>query len=222
MAVYNGQRLFKSEQPNQTPWLKWVKRNQRLLFLVVVFCSIASLGVLLSILNWNIKTLALLLVAGAVSALYVIRIKGINMREIPYLKIHLIGISWSLIIIVFPILNENLNEPYAIYGLAHYLYIVAVTIPFDIRDLKHDNEQHKTIPQVLGIQKSKLIAVVMLIVFSLLMILVNQNFMLNALFYVAIVSELILIILMNEERSDTYCAGLIDGTIAILGLCYFL
>ncbi|MGB0915022.1 MAG: hypothetical protein ACPGVI_03075, partial [Crocinitomicaceae bacterium] len=58
MAVYNGQRLFKSEQPNQTPWLKWVKRNQRLLFLVVVFCSMASLGALLSILNWNIKTLA--------------------------------------------------------------------------------------------------------------------------------------------------------------------
>lgn len=222
MAVYNGQRLFKSEQPNQTPWLDWVKRYQRLLFLVVIFCSIASLVSLLSILNWNIKTLFLLAVSGAISALYVIKIKGINMREIPYLKIHLIGISWSLILIVFPILNEDLNEPYAIYGLAYYLYVVAVTIPFDIRDLKHDKVEHKTIPQVLGVIKSKWIATLMLGAFVLLMAIVKTSFLYNPVFIMAVLVQLVLILLMNEKRSDVYCAGLIDGAIALLGISYFL
>ncbi len=221
MAVYNGQRLFKSEQSSQTVCLDWVKKHQRILFLIVVFCSMASLTSLFSVLNWNIKTLILLAVAGVISALYVIKVKGLNMREVPYLKVHLIGISWSMILFVFPILNEELNEPVLIYSVAHYLYIIAITIPFDIRDLKHDNAQYRTIPQVLGVVKSKWFAALMLSTFVVLMLLVSPDLLLNVMFYIAVSAQLVLITLMNEKRSDAYCAGLIDGAIALLGISYF-
>jgi len=52
--------------------------------------------------------------------------------------------------------------------------------------------------------------------------LVIPSLQLNVLFYIAIITQLVLLIGMNEKRNDMYCAGLIDGAIAILGLSYFL
>jgi hypothetical protein len=43
----------------------------------------------------------------------------------------------------------------------------------------------------------------------------------NSVFYFAILAQMILVIFMNERRSDLYCAGLIDGSIALLGASYF-
>ena len=48
-----------------------------------------------------------------------------------------------------------------------FLFIMAITIPFDIRDLKIDNQVGlKTIPSILGIKKSKMIAYFLLILMS--------------------------------------------------------
>lgn len=222
LSVYNGQRLFKSKQQIQSPWLTWVCIHKKPLTIIVIFSSVLSLGFLLSVLNLNYVTISILIVSGIISALYVIRIRGKNMREIPYLKIHLIAFAWTMIVIVFPIMNEGSDASAVYIGFAHYLFFLGVTIPFDIRDLKYDKEDHKTIPQVSGIEAAKGIGVLSVVAFGILMALVIPSLQLNVLFYIAIISQLVLLIGMNEKRNDMYCAGLIDGAIAILGLSYFL
>lgn len=222
LSVYNGQRLFKSEQQIQSPWLTWVYIHKKPLTIIVIFSSVLSLGFLFSVLNLNYVTSSILIVSGIISALYVIRIRGKNMREIPYLKIHLIAFAWTMIVIVFPIMNEGSDASVVYIGFAHYLFFLGVTIPFDIRDLKYDKEDHKTIPQVSGIEAAKGIGVLSVVAFGILMALVIPSLQLNVLFYIAIISQLVLLIGMNEKRNDMYCAGLIDGAIAILGLSYFL
>jgi hypothetical protein len=221
LAVYNGQRVFKSEQLNETLWLQWVKDNRKALTFVVVTSSVAAIVCLISLLNLNWKTMSLLGVSGLISVLYVVKIRGKNLREIPFLKIHLIALSWTLILIVFPMINESLFNSKWFYGLAHYLFIFGVTIPFDIRDLKYDSIHQKTIPQLVGTSGAKMIGILAVFIFAVLLIEINLSFAFNPIFIGAVAIQVLLLALSNENQSDIYCAGLIDGAIALLGLSYF-
>ena len=157
-----------------------------------------------------------------ISTLYVLKIRGKNMRQIPHLKIHLISISWVAVVIVFPSINESKYEALIGSAIAHYLYVLAVTIPFDIRDLKYDMPEQRTIPQVVGVNASKLISIVLLLCFAVIMLCFVEGYLLlNPWFFIAVFAQIALVLFMNEKRSDIYCAGLIDGSIALLGLSYF-
>ena len=222
LAVYNGQRLFKAKSKFKTPWLSWVKENKKLIGLGTLFSLSGACLIFLKVWNFNWLSFILLSLSGIISILYVVRIKGRNMRELPYLKIHLIALTWTAVIIAFPIINEGLEIENSIVLLAHYCYVLAVTIPFDIRDLKYDDTTHNTIPQTIGIRPSKALSLVLLIMFGLLMVSAENTLKTNCLFLGSILVQMFLVGFMNEKRSDLYCAGLIDGAIAFLGVSYFL
>ena len=222
LAVYNGQRLFKTERNIQTPWMKWVKKNKRLLSIQVFLFGSCSLYFLIQLNNLNLFALGILFFASIISLLYVLKIKSRPLREAPHLKSHLIAFSWMAVIILFPVLNEGKEISLLFVALAHYLYTLAVTIPFDIRDLKYDHPSQKTIPQVLGVVPAKIVAGCLILGFTGLMLLSFPKLSYNYVFYIAVVAQIILFALMNENRSDYYCAGLIDGAIALVGLSYFV
>lgn len=222
-SVYNGQRLIKSTHPTQTPWLMWVQRNERSLYLATFASGLLTLSCLLLIGKITLGSIVLLIISGLVSLFYVIPIKGVIMREIPYIKIYLIAFTWSMVLILFPLVNENKFDALIfIHALAHAFFIVAAAIPFDIRDLKFDRNSHKTIPQVMGIQWAKSISTVLLLLFLLGMVLSTPQLLTSIPFYTAVVVQLALVLFMNENRGDLYCAGAIDGAIGFIGLSYFL
>jgi hypothetical protein len=223
LAVYNGQRLFKAKSFEQTPWLKWVDENRSGLLILSVTSGIGACATLLLLPKIEHVTMVLLGWSGLISTLYVLKIKGMNMRQIPHLKIHLIAISWVAVVIVFPAVNESKEEALVWPAVAHYIYVLAVTIPFDIRDLKHDIPEQRTIPQVVGVRGSKFISIVLLLCFPITMLYFVEPFLLlNPWFFISIFVQIVLVLFMNEKRSDIYCAGMIDGSIALLGLSYFL
>ncbi len=145
------------------------------------------------------------------------------MREIPYIKIHLIAFSWITVLILFPALNEGIfSESLVWIAGAHYLYIVAVTIPFDIRDLKFDKGSQKTIPQVVGLRWAKVSSLGLLTIFSGVMIWQVPELKVNIVFHLAVIVQVLLTLFMNTSKGDVYCAGIIDGAIALLGISYFI
>jgi hypothetical protein len=222
-TVYNGQRLIKSAQPTETPWLVWVKRNEKLLLFGIVLAILGTLGSLIFIAKISFAAAAWLGISGIISFFYVVRVKGVNMREIAYLKIHLIAFSWVTVLILFPALNEGLfSESLVWITLAHYLYIIAVTIPFDIRDLKFDKGSQMTIPQVVGQGWAKVSSIGLLLIFTGLMIWQIPELQYNWMFYLAVAVQALLALFMNEQKGDIYCAGGIDGAITLLGISYFL
>ena len=160
-------------------------------------------------------------VSALVCVFYVAKLGKISLREIPYIKIHLIAIIWVLIVFVFPLTNEAFALNFFYYALPHYLYIIGVTIPFDIRDLKHDSKEQKTIPQLFGVIGAKILAVSCLVFFAFFMCFVDSCFIYNYFFFVAIILQIILVLYTNQFRSEIYFAGLIDGAISILGISYF-
>ncbi len=158
-----------------------------------------------------------------ISLLYVYKFKDKSLRDIPHLKIHLIAIIWVVAIGIFELLNEqNFKFENWLFVLAHYFYIIAVTIPFDIRDLKYDDSNQRTIPQVFGIKKAKIISVLFLIIYFLTAINQQQNLIKNTPFISVIVYTIILVIAVSKNRNEFHYSGLIEGSILLLGLSMIL
>lgn len=223
--IYNLQRMIKLESITSglTSHLSWVKKNQKALLFAMILCTITSFIITLKIIHWNPSTIVLILFSLVLSIAYAYKIKGKNLREIPFLKIHLIAIVWVVVVAFFPLWNEgDLNLNHWFFGGIHYLYIVAICIPFDIRDLKYDADSQQTFPQLLGIKRAKIVGYICLIVFAIFAVLLQPQLIHNPLFYSAIFIQLALIYFTTENRADFYFGGWIDGAIVLLGLSYLL
>ena len=95
------------------------------------------------------------------------------MRELPRAKIFLIALVWSTVsVALVTIQNESLYSlDTLLLFISRFSFVLAITIPFDIRDLKYDDLSLKTIPQIFGEQKAKMIALYCLAFFELISIL---------------------------------------------------
>jgi 4-hydroxybenzoate polyprenyltransferase len=223
LAVYNGQRLYKASSMKQTPWLEWVTSNRTALTLLSALSAIGAVIFLFLLPEIKQLTWIVLGVSGAVSTFYVVKIRGTNMRQIPHLKIHLIALSWSAVLILFPMINSGKELDAALYLVAaHYVYVLAMGIPFDIRDLKYDLPSQRTIPQVIGVIPAKLLSLLLMSGFAVMILYFDQYLMMKPYFLLSVIVPMLLVVLMNRKRSDMYCAGLIDGSIALLGLAYLM
>lgn len=111
---------------------------------------------------------ALLVLIVILSIIYIIPIikfksKWIGLREFPFFKIFYIAFVWSLFTHIFPVLNLT-SEWFSIGLLRRFIFIIALTIPFDIRDYEVDKDIIYTIPHKIGINKSKIFGILLIIV----------------------------------------------------------
>ena len=221
LLTYNFQRLIKSNQiiQNPTNHILWVQTHKKYLNILFFSSSILCLISFLKVYNWGFISGFILSISMITSLLYVYKFKEKSLRDIPHLKIHLIAIIWVVAIGVFELLNEqNFKFENWLFVFAHYFYIVAITIPFDIRDLKYDDSNQRTIPQVFGIKKAKIISVLLLITYFLIVINQYENLIKNSFFIAVIIYTIILIILAGKNRKEFYYSGLIEGSIFLIGL----
>ena len=80
-------------------------------------------------------------------------------REIPYLKLPFISLVWAIATVILPVYLTGLDGRVDIFivlavVLSRGLYISGLTIPFDVRDLKIDRLDMKTVPQTTGVSSS--------------------------------------------------------------------
>lgn len=89
-----------------------------------------------------------------------------NLRDITGLKIFVIAFVWSTVTVILPVLSSEyeqlINNNQLIEYVQRLVFVVALTIPFDIRDIRFDTHQLGTIPQIIGIKQSRVLGVVML------------------------------------------------------------
>jgi len=87
-------------------------------------------------------------------------LKQKNLRSISALKIYLVAFCWSLAVVLAPAIHYKVVVNYKIIleAIQVFLLVIALIIPFDIRDLKYDSHLLATLPQRFGVQKSKRIA----------------------------------------------------------------
>ncbi|SEM00575.1 hypothetical protein SAMN04487910_3884 [Aquimarina amphilecti] len=90
-----------------------------------------------------------------------------NLRSVAGIKIFIIGVTWTGITVLIPILyaEGNLGSDMIIEIIQRFLFIVVIMLPFEIRDLQYDNKELETIPQKIGITRTKVFGSILLVFF---------------------------------------------------------
>ncbi|MDX1477724.1 MAG: hypothetical protein R3301_08435 [Saprospiraceae bacterium] len=171
-----------------------------------------------------LRTWIFLCLPVAISAAYVLPVKpgGLRLRDIPLIKIFLIAASWSLITTTVPLLHQHYTGNHlAMIFAERFLFVVAITIPFDIRDYPVDQQSRlTTLPHVMGIRASKLLALILLgLSFVSVLILCRTGaydvrYLLPAGAVYMLTAALIAG--ARPEMDDHYYSGLLDGVLFLL------
>ncbi len=221
LLTYNVQRFIKSTQtvPHPTNHIIWVLSHEKELYLICTLSLLSCVYSFYQIFHWSFISLFILIISSFISLFYVYKIRSKNLRDAPYLKIHLIALVWVIALGVFELVNEKIYDLEKwMFVLIHYLYIVAITIPFDIRDLKYDDPKQRTIPQVFGVIQSKILSICLLIIYATLALYFNSRLEFNLIFMVCIFITLLLIMGVKESRNEFYFSGFIEGSILLVGV----
>ncbi|WP_299127254.1 hypothetical protein [uncultured Winogradskyella sp.] len=126
----------------------------------------------------QLKTLLVISVLGLITFLYAVPLipKKIfidpkkNLRAVGGLKIYLIAFVWTFTTVILPLVNNDvfITTDAIITCIQRFLYTMVLMLPFEIRDFNYDSIKLATIPQKIGIKKTKIIGVLLLMVFFFL------------------------------------------------------
>jgi len=161
-----------------------------------------------------------LLGAGVISVLYTLPIFGkkMRLRDFSYIKIFLIACVWAYVTETIPLLRNDVER-----NLIGYLFVervcffLAITIPFDIRDLEVDKVNHvKTIPTLLGASNATYLSLGLICIAGLIEWFVIQDQHIGSTSAImAYVVTAVIIWMVRTKKNDYYFSGLLDGTIML-------
>jgi len=168
----------------------------------------------------DILSIFFLLHLGLISTLYNVpeKKRGVGilpLRSLPILKVFLISYVWTSISSFFPALIESIplvsNQILLIF-IGHFMFITSITLPFDIRDFNSDNKNSLiTFPQLIGIQKTKYLALACLVIFTILTLrIINFTYILPLSLIVGF-----LIIKSGPSKKGYYYTLYLDGCIIL-------
>jgi hypothetical protein len=221
-GVYSAHRIYKCERKLSQPEMNdWYAKNKAL---VKTICFIALMlsFVFLSILKLTLSQYILMGIGAFFSTWYVVPIFSFRLREISLLKAPLVAVVWTGILIVFPQLeSEHFTLHVMLFALAFFCYFLALTIPFDVRDVSLDAPTQETLPMVLGVGKSRWLAVLLLAASALIIANINENSWLMFLLIPSYVITALFILTANEHRKDLFYASL-DATMVLVGIAFYL
>lgn len=202
---------------------------------IIYYAIFASIGAIYFFfhLNWNVQLI--LIIPAFLSLGYVFPFFGKKrrLRDFNQIKIYLIAGVWAFVTVFLPFLDsgQELNLAIIIMILERGVFIFAITLPFDIRDLNVDDYDNvKTIPAVIGIEKTKQLGYA---IFGLCFALALTNHYLGLYdlkiligLTISYLTSAWLVSFSSTGRHDYFYSALMDGTMILQFLivmgAYFL
>lgn len=166
--------------------------------LIQLFSLVAFLGLLVSSFFQSIKVLGIAATMGAFTVLYALPVfsNNRNLRGIPGIKIYIIALVVAGVTVLLPLADQKdlLGRDILLEFIQRFLFAIVLILPLEIRDLKYDRAQLKTIPQKLGVRRTKLLGYVLLLFFIFLEFLkdAQQNSEVVSLFVVGLITGVFL------------------------------
>ena len=230
LAEYNFSILItKPKQPQNSSYarVRWFFAHHRLMvtFTIVSVLSLIPLFLLISMESRLLLIFLGLLCAGYSVPLFTIGDHKFGLRHVPGLKPFLITLVWTLSCVLLPVLEAkdmhlttiNMRDT-TILVAKRFLFIGALTIPFDIRDLFYDKQTGlKTIPVAWGEKNAYLFCQVLLAGYLVLLFMFRNNgFSLD---FLALASTTILtgwlIFKSKWEKDEYYYFLYMDGVLIL-------
>lgn len=220
LITYTFQRFLKKKlnENFQNERIAWMQNNKLVMLLLIIAATILMS---VSFFYLTIAQYILLIPSGVICFFYagnLIRRKNKSLREIPFIKAHLIALIFAIICAYFPHLN-SLSFNMILYGISIYLIVLSLAILFDIRDLNIDSIKLATVPQKIGIQKSKLLSIILFSLGSLLIAFVEDDLTTSL---CLILTGIPLIGNTKNNSNEFYFSFLLDGILLIPGIVLLL
>lgn len=229
LALYNFSILLaKPQKPENSPFrrVRWIFSHYRL---TITLTIISILSIIPLIFFLSSSSIILLVGLALISVSYSLPFfsfqdKRYSLRNIPGVKLFLIALIWSLSCVLLPILEMESNNETAIslndtmiLIVKRFLFIAAITVPFDIRDLFQDKSNDlKTIPVILGERKALLVCQGLLAAYLILLFMFTDS--LNSNYFALTLCTIItgwLIFKSKWEKNEYYYFFYLDGTMIL-------
>ena len=167
-----------------------------------------------------VSTLATILYSASIFPIPYFKQLNNGFRNIPVIKVFIIALVWSLVVVLFPVvqLRQQISLDICVNMLEVFLLVIALMVPFEIRDVIYDARTLKTLPQILGVNSTKLLGVLLCgIVFILEVICFGIDYRLTVILFV-----LSFVILRSKESQEKYYCSFFVEAIPILWLMLLL
>lgn len=200
-----------------------------------IYAFIGFMGSLICFFYLSRPVQIALLIPAIVSLAYVIPVLGTNrrLRDVNHIKIFMVAIVWAWVTVLLPGLEygKNIDLNLIAMFIERALFIFAITLPFDVRDLKVDaHSDVKTIPAQIGTANAKHLAAASLILAFLIALFLYRNGIYTSPVLTGLVlsyvSTTLLVYLSDPKRHDYFYSGLMDGTMVfqflLVWLCFNL
>ena len=209
---YNYIRLYRGSEIKTNWFVEWITSYKKIL---VVISLISLVGIIFYGFKLNTNTLFALIPFGFATLFYVMPFgKGKSLRAIAKFKLFLIGFCWAGVTVLLPVIENDiaLTKDIIIIFLQRFLFVLAITVPFDIRDLNFDSKFLMTLPQMFGVDKVKRMGLLFLMFFLGLNFL-KSNFNIQELrveLIIALVS-LLFLVRAKEDQHKYYSALFVEA-----------
>jgi len=164
--------------------------------ILVLNCLAGIISAVLIILNHNEIRLLKWFIIVVLGLLYNSFFLETYIRKIPLLKVFYVGLVWGLMNCWLTLPEFSLP-----IFLISFLFITALVLPFDIRDMKSDTVQ--TFPTLIGVQNTKYLAYVLVFVSAILSAFYLKTPFSTSFFLTSIIT-FILIYFSESKRDDLY------------------
>lgn len=201
---------------------QWINNSKSTILALSIAGGLLAFSVY-SFFLWDWFSLGILSMSAIITSLYAYRFSGKkSLRELPYIKIYLIVLTWSTVTLLWPMIHTGASPQSQAPVIAiHVCYLFSITIPFDIRDLPYDLPKQRTIPQIIGVQRSKYLALVALFISTGLIGYFYPNQLTLPFLYVTVIGNSYFILSASIEKKEMFYSGWIDGWMIWYGLLWF-
>src|SRR5690554_2178312 len=212
---YNFVKYFGLARFHHRSLTNWLK-------LIQVFSLMCFIGMCYFALKLELISLVVILGFGVVTFLYAIPFlpnkilydKHKNLRNVSGLKVYIIALVWAGVTVVLPLLNNHvpLDTNVVVSCFQRFVFVTVLMFPFEIRDLNYDSLKLATIPQQIGIKNTKMVGVLLLMLFFLLEFLKPQlNVEHTVSLLITMFVTLMFLIFANRNQGRYYSSFWVEG-----------
>ncbi|BAO55937.1 UbiA prenyltransferase family protein [Nonlabens marinus] len=225
---------------NIAKYVHLLKENFQFNVAIKILTGVSALIAVIAVFQLGVYAVILFGVCSILTALYSLpEIIGKSFRQIPVVKLITIGVSWSVLAVLLPhIMYENGNY-FKTHSAFHFisspdyqelvsavlkyaLFVIALCIPFEIRDLKYDAPELRTLPQLIGVEKTKYVGIFLLLIYGAMELENYGDQQLTVILTGCILTLTALSIWFADRFKSDYYASLFVEAIPILWLGLFV
>ncbi|MFD2589122.1 hypothetical protein ACFSQJ_19515 [Croceitalea marina] len=162
-----------------------------------------------------------------VSVLYAIPLlpKAKNLRSLAGLKTFLVALVWMGCTVVLPLVDNDIKVTWdiGILLLQRFLLVLILLLPFEIRDLKFDKPELKTMPQRIGVEKTKTVGYVLTVFYAVLLFF-KDSISIKIIVIDLLLSLVLLVVLKKttKEQTNYFSSFWVEGIpLLYLGILVF-